>query len=948
MGTKPTYEELEQRVKELEQEAVLHERATEALLESEKRFRRIVEDTEAGYFFVDIEGRFMDVNEAWLRMHGFSSRDEAIGQHFSITQVDEDLEAAQRIVERLLRGNTIPAGAFSRRCKDGSVGYHIFSASPVESDGKIVGLKGFLIDVTEHRLEEEDLHQSNGEWEKAFNSISDWVCLIDLNSRILRTNIGGEKFVNVPADEMFGQTCCKLVHGSDKPIAGCPLQRMLETHQRETVELQTADGSWLMVTADPVMDKEGQLVGAVHITRDVTDRKQTEEALSESMHRMQIAYDQSIIYAEQLKEEIAKRKKTEEALRKSEEQMQAILDASVDMIMQVDTGMRIVWANRTAAAVINKAPEDLVGHTCHKFFQNADSPCPGCPCKKALETGNIEHGIMFQPAMNTVGESYWEDYGVPIKDESGKVVGVIEIARNVTEQKRAEAALRESEEKYRTQFDEALDAIFIADAETGVLVDCNHAASVLVGRTKSEIVDKHQSILHPTEKVEGEFSRTFKEHLEDKEGQTLDAQVITKDGEIRDVAIKTNIFEMKGRRFLQGIFRDITYRRRAEEEKKKLEVKLLQAQKMEAIATLAGGIAHDFNNLLTGIQGNVSLMFLDIDTTHPHYERLKSIKKQVHSGARLTSQLLGYARKGKYEVKPVDLNHLVQETSESFGRMRKDISIHRQLKEELFTIEADPGQIEQVLWNLFVNAADAMPGGGDLILKTDHVTHEDMKGKLYDPKPGNYVLLAVTDTGAGMSKDTMERIFDPFFTTKEMGRGTGLGLASVYGIVKGHAGYIEVESEKSVGTTFSIFLPSSKKKVQKVVKAAQEVIEGTETVLLIDDEEVILEVGKHLLEAMGYRVLTARDGKEAVEIYKDNRDKIDLVILDMVMPHMGGGEAYDKMKEISPNVKVVLSSGYSIESQAKEILARGCDAFIQKPFGIRELSQKIRGVLQKK
>ena len=369
---------------------------------------------------------------------------------------------------------------------------------------------------------------------------------------------------------------------------------------------------------------------------------------------------------------------------------------------------------------------------------------------------------------------------------------------------------------------------------------------------------------------------------------------------------------------------------------------------MKAIGTLAGGIAHDFNNVLMGIQGNVSLMSLDIDTTHPHYERLKNIEKQVQSGARLTSHLLGYARKGKYEVKPVDLNRLVREASDTFGKTRKDISIHQQPAEELFAIEADSGQIEQVLWNLLVNAYDAMPGGGDLILKTDNMTHEDIKGKLYDPKPGSYVRLMVTDTGIGMDKETMERIFDPFFTTKDMGRGTGLGLASVYGIIKAHAGYIDVESKKRHGTTFSIYLPSSKKEVQKVVKTAQEVIEVRETILLVDDEEVMVELGRDLLEAIGYRVVTARDGKEAIEIYRDNKDQIDLVILDMVMPRMGGGNAYDKMREIDPNVKVLLSSGYSMDSEAKEILARGCDAFIQKPFGMEGLSQKIREVFQKK
>ena len=486
---------------------------------------------------------------------------------------------------------------------------------------------------------------------------------------------------------------------------------------------------------------------------------------------------------------------------------------------------------------------------------------------------------------------------------------------------------------------EVLTLIALTEFQTGKLVDVNVKFCELTKYAREEIVGRTTTECEFYSKADR--ARFIDEFQGTGEVLGLEMDFKAKDASTLHMQMFSRVVQIGDKKLLLTMFLDMT-------EQKRLEVQLQQAQKMEAIGTLAGGIAHDFNNLLTGIQGNVSLMSLDMDTTLPHYERLKSIEKQVQSGARLTSHLLGYARKGKYEVKPVDLNHLVRESSESFGRTRRDISIHRQLREELLAIEADPGQIEQVLWNLFVNAADAMPGGGDLILKTHNVTHEDMKDKLYEPKAGGYVLLTVADTGIGMDKQTIDRIFDPFFTTKEMGRGTGLGLASAYGIIKAHAGYIDVESEKGVGTTFSIYLPSSEKEVQKVFKAAKEVIQGTGTVLLIDDEEVILEVGKDLLEAMGYRVLTAGDGKEAIETYKKNRDKIDLVILDMVMPRMGGGEAYDKMKDISPNVKVLLSSGYSIESQAKEILARGCDAFIQKPFGMRELSQKIREVLQKK
>jgi PAS domain S-box-containing protein len=388
------------------------------------------------------------------------------------------------------------------------------------------------------------------------------------------------------------------------------------------------------------------------------------------------------------------------------------------------------------------------------------------------------------------------------------------------------------------------------------------------------------------------------------------------------------------------IFNDVS-------ERKRMEAQFLQAQKMEAIGTLAGGIAHDFNNLLMVIQGNASLMLLNVDPSHPHHEMLMSIVKQVQSGSKLTNQLLGYARKGRYEVKPIQLNQLVEETSKAFGRTRKEITIHRELANDLFPIEGDLGQMEQVLMNLFVNAADAMPQGGDIFLKTINIPYGDIRGKLYNPKPGDYVLLTVTDTGIGMDPKTLDRIFEPFFTTKELGRGTGLGLASVYGIIKGHAGYVDVESEEGRGTIFRIYLPASKGEVQKTIIGQDHIIKGTGTILLIDDEEMVLEVGERFLKVMGYQVLTAREGREAIEVYKKHRDTIDLVLLDIIMPNMKGGEVFDRLKEINPEVKVLLSSGYSIDGEASKILERGCSGFIQKPFDMNQLSQSIGPLLKK-
>ena len=383
--------------------------------------------------------------------------------------------------------------------------------------------------------------------------------------------------------------------------------------------------------------------------------------------------------------------------------------------------------------------------------------------------------------------------------------------------------------------------------------------------------------------------------------------------------------------------------------RKKLEAQLQQAQKMQAIGTLAGGIAHDFNNLLMAIQGNASLMLIDVDPSQPHYERLRNIEKQVERGAKLTSQLLGYARRGKYEVKPIDLNRLVEETVETFGRTKKEITIRSELAPDLFAIEANEGQIQQVLFNLYVNAADAMPvpGGGHLIIKTRNATHEDMKDKPYEVKPGKYALLIVTDTGTGMDKKIQERIFEPFFTTKEMGQGTGLGLASVYGIVKSHGGYIDVISRKGHGTTFNVYLPASEEKLDKPVKPGDRIIKGTETILLVDDEEPVLDMGANMLKQLGYTVIRAKSGAEAIEIYETNKHRIDLVVLDMIMPEISGGEVYDRIKEINPNVKGLLSSGYSIEGQATRILERGCDGFIQKPFTEKQLSLSVRRILDK-
>jgi CheY-like chemotaxis protein len=372
-----------------------------------------------------------------------------------------------------------------------------------------------------------------------------------------------------------------------------------------------------------------------------------------------------------------------------------------------------------------------------------------------------------------------------------------------------------------------------------------------------------------------------------------------------------------------------------------------KAQRMDSIGTLAGGIAHNFNNLLMGIQGNLSLMMLNKDLSLNHYEELKSIERCIESGANLTKQLLGFARGGKYIVKPLNPNEIIHNTSKMFGQSKREIKIHGSFQKDIWTIEADQGQIEIVLLNIYVNAAQAMEKGGDMYLKTENVIFTESNAEFLGISAGKYVKISIADTGTGIDKKILDKIFEPFYTTKEVGEGTGLGLASAFGIVKNHGGFIDVETKENEGTRFDIFLPATEKKDSAEDMPIEPIQKGTETILLIDDENIVIDVCRSMLKELGYEVVVARGGKSAIEIYAGGKEKISLVILDIIMPDMDGGKVFERLKEINPGVKVLLSSGCSIDDKASAILSKGCDGFIQKPFKIKELAQSVREILGK-
>jgi PAS domain S-box-containing protein len=628
------------------------------------------------------------------------------------------------------------------------------------------------------------------------------------------------------------------------------------------------------------------------------------------------------LYKHRMEEEY---KRAEEALKEKEAFNFALFEYNPVETIVVDLEGRIVNFNLARKKASGRLPR--IGDLMYRDFAGSHTIDMRAELMECIKSGR----------MKKFPEQTYRDKILSITI-SPFIRGAIITAEDITDRKRAEEALRESTEKYRTLVDQSNEAIFIA--QDGVIKFPN-PATLSFGYSAEELARiPFSDLIHPEDR-EMVVERYRRRVQGEEVPNTYAFRFLNRTGEELWAQLNVARITWEGRPATLNFLRDIT-------PLKKLEIQLQQAQKMEAIGTLAGGIAHDFNNLLMGIQGYISLMLFHMDHSHPHYENLKKIEEQVRDGASLTRQLLGFARRGKYEVKPTDLNEVLQRSSEMFERTRKEIKIFRKFQKDIWTVEIDRGQIEQVLLNLYVNAWQAMPEGGALYLETKNITLGPDYAKPFWLRPGRYAKISVTDTGVGMDERTQQRIFEPFFTTKEMGRGTGLGLASAYGIVKNHGGFINVYSEVGHGSTFTIYLPASEKALEEAKKDYSEQIpRGSETVLLVDDENTVTDVLEKALILMGYKVILARDGGKALEVYRKNQEAIAVVILDMIMPGISGGKTYDLLKEVNPGVKVILASGYSEDGEAAQIMSRGCDGFIQKPFGIKELSKKIREILDK-
>ena len=537
--------------------------------------------------------------------------------------------------------------------------------------------------------------------------------------------------------------------------------------------------------------------------------------------------------------------------------------------------------------------------------------------------------------------------------EDAMIDGLSSTLAILLKQDEAEKALRESEQRYRTLFDDANDGMALADVETGRIVECNQALCGIVERDKAELIGQMQSVLHQPQALANGQSAAFVQHKTGDPGMTLEENLLSKSGNLVPVEIRAAKVEINGHDYLLGIFRDISIRKNLAKEKEQLQAQLLQAQKLEAVGVLAGGVAHDFNNLLTAISGYISLAMMKIDESDPIHRDLKQAGIAAGRASNVVRQLLLFSRKQPaVELFSLNFNETINNLLKMLKRLiGEDVAINTELAPDLWTIRGDEGNIEQVIMNLVVNARDAMPQGGTITIRTQNVHIDEEYCKTHkDARPGAFACLSITDTGTGMDPGTMEHIFEPFFTTKEVGKGTGLGLSVVYGIVKQHEGWIVVESRPGGGTTFKMYLPSSYVKVER--KAAEKVsiekFKGKgERILVVEDQDEVRSLAIDVLKGNGYAVFPAENAKKARELFAQEKGGFDLVFSDVVLPDVSGIRLFEELST-GRNLRVLFSSGYSDDKAGLGVIKEKNYSFLQKPYSVQALLVAVREALDSK
>jgi PAS domain S-box-containing protein len=866
---------------------------------NEEIFRSVFDNAPIGKCLVSLEGRFLKVNSAFCHMLGYSES-ELLSMTFVEVTHPDDISASNEWVRNLLSGKSTSIDLEKRYLhKTGNVVWGIVRSFLLrDAIGHPLFFSTSIQDITDRKQAEKALQQSEEKYRDLFENAIDPIVILDAEHNFVDMNKRALELFGYSREEFLQMKVFDIIP-SEQVAASKEEFEKLHTkgkYEKFVGKIRTKDGRWLDIeVSSSAIVKNGKIIGSRDIIRDITERKKTEENLYLNKY---------------------------------------MIDNIQEMILWVDPEAHFVFVNDHTCRTLGYTREELLYMTVHDIDPNFPEEVWPQHWENIKQSGRAR--TIETIALHKNGRRIPIEVVINYLNFFGKEFHCC-FVHDITERKKAEEILKESEDRFRILLDKGFDGIFIH--RDLIILDMNQRMADISGYSPSELLQSNVINLFTPDS-----QKSIHNYISSGQKGYYEVKLLRKEGQIVDIEAFGAPCKFHGRGARIVAIRDIT-------EQKKLHEQLRQAQKMEAIGHLAGGVAHDFNNILSAIVGYAHLTLLKLKDDDPLRMNIEEILTASDKAANLTQSLLAFSRKQLIVSKPVSINSIVFNMKKILDRIIGediDFKVINNAVNDLI-VKVDKGQIEHVLMNLATNARDAMPDGGKLTITTEEINIDEHFIRMHqEGEIGKYAVITVTDTGVGMDKKTRENIFEPFFTTKEVGKGTGLGLAMVYGTIKQHNGFINVYSEQGKGTTFNIYLPLAESVVEHMGKNEEApVASGNEKILLIEDDQDVRRSIKSLLEEFGHTVIEAADGDQAITLFSKNKDFFQLVISDVIMPRQSGKEVYDELKKIRPDIKILFVSGYSADILTKKgIVGEGIN-FISKPINPEVFFRKIREVLDK-